>query len=193
MTEEKKPNQDELLDSNYDGIEEYDNDLPRWWVWLFYLTIFMAPVYVWYFHFGPGMLPHAQLEADMQELAQIRANFAGEMNEASGADTQAALLTFIADQGNIAAGAKLFAEKCMPCHGVKGEGVIGPNLTDSNWIHGGSPAEIQHVIREGVPAKGMIAWKEMMKREEIDQTVAFIWSIRNTNVPGKAPEGEPVT
>jgi cytochrome c oxidase cbb3-type subunit 3 len=184
---------DELLDSNYDGIEEYDNDLPRWWLWLFYITILICPVYIWYWHFGPGLLPHAQLEEDMQELADIRARFASAAQAAQGATDEQSLLAFISNQDNIAAGAKLYAEKCLPCHGAKGEGLIGPNLTDNHWIHGGSALDIQRVIREGVPAKGMIAWKEMMPADQINQTVAFLWSIRDTNIPGKAPEGSPVS
>lgn len=193
MTKERKPNEDELLDSNYDGIEEYDNDLPRWWLWLFYITIIIAPIYIWYWHMGPGLLPHAQLEVDMKELAEIRARFAGEVQAAQGAQDEQSLLAFAADSASIAAGAKIFSEKCLPCHGAKGEGLIGPNLTDDRWIHGGKIVDIQRVIREGVPEKGMISWKEVMKSDEINQAVAFIWSIRNTNVPGKAPEGEPVS
>jgi cytochrome c oxidase cbb3-type subunit 3 len=129
----------------------------------------------------------------MQELADIRARFASAAQAAQGANDEQSLLTFISNQDNIAAGAKLYTEKCLPCHGAKGEGLIGPNLTDNHWIHGGSALDIQRVIREGVPAKGMIAWKEMMPADQINQTVAFLWSIKDTNIPGKAPEGQPVS
>lgn len=66
---------------------------------------------------------------------------------------------------------------------------MGPNLTDHHWIHGNQMAEIMHVIVEGVPAKGMVPWKSLLKREEIYQVTAYVKSLEGKNLPGKAPEG----
>jgi len=81
----------------------------------------------------------------------------------------------------------------VACHGDKGQGLVGPNLTDAYWIHGkGTRADIFKVIHDGVPDKGMLAWGEILKPEEVIAVSSFVFSIRNTNVPGKAPQGDKV-
>jgi cytochrome c oxidase cbb3-type subunit 3 len=188
MSENKK--EDQLLESYYDGIEEYDNDLPRWWLWLFYITIIIAPIYVGYYHFGPGLQPSEELAVDMKELEEIRSQYAAKM-QGGAPMTEESLLALVSDLSRVERGAKVYAEKCMVCHGTKGEGLVGPNLTDAQWIHGGKVTEIKTVIEVGVPAKGMLAWKELLPADQISDVLSFVWSIRNTNVPGKAPEGPP--
>lgn len=176
--------EDELLSHNYDGIQEYDNSLPRWWRWLFYITIVISGVYVTFFHFGPGKSQEQLLASEMQAVAKARLAASGEVTEE---ELLAAL-----KPANIELGKGVFQTRCLACHGAQGQGLVGPNLTDDFWIHGGKLVEIRKTIREGVPAKGMIAWKDSMTEAEVRAVVMYIRSIRGTNPPGaKAAEGAP--
>jgi len=184
---EKK--QDELLSSEYDGIKEYDNMLPRWWVYLFYITIVFAPVYTWYYHFGPGLLGENELAADMQLLEQQKLAF----KQANGPKVrnEEDLLALVADKAIITKGQQVYVAKCAACHGQKGEGLVGPNLTDKYWIHGGKLTQIRTTIEEGVLAKGMLAWKALLPSEDIESVVAFIRSLKDTApANAKAPQGD---
>ena len=179
---------DQLLTGNYDGIEEYDNDLPKWWIYLFYLTIAFAPIYVIYVHFLGTPSDQERVAVELQALKDRQANYAKQT--APKEKSAVELIKLSTDQSHIAKGQLIFTQKCLACHGAKGEGVVGPNLTDEYWIHGGKIEKIHHTIEVGVPEKGMLAWKTLMSQDEIDDVTAFIWSIRNTNVPGKAPQGD---
>jgi cytochrome c oxidase cbb3-type subunit 3 len=184
-----KKREDELLDHNYDGIQEYDNDLPRWWVALFWTSSIVGIIYAFYFH-NPGTpTPLETLAVEMKEVdaqKQVMA-LATAMNEPSNEE----LLKVVDDSARQALGKDIYVAKCMLCHGDKGQGLIGPNMTDDHWIHGGNPTDLRRVILEGVPAKGMLSWKPILKSEEIDSVIAFIWSLNGSNPPGaKAPEGE---
>jgi len=95
------------------------------------------------------------------------------------------------DPAKVKAGRELFQVRCIACHGAAGQGIIGPNLTDEYWLHGGKLAEITHTITNGVPDKGMPPWGPVMSSEQIHFVVAYIRSIRGTNPAGaKAPQGE---
>lgn len=94
------------------------------------------------------------------------------------------------DEKNIALGKELYENRCAMCHGEKGEGMIGPNLTDEYWIYGSSAKNISDVIVNGTP-KGMPASKNILTPTEIGQVVTYLMEIKGTNVSGgKAPEGE---
>ncbi len=79
----------------------------------------------------------------------------------------------------------------MRCHGEQGEGKIGPNLTDVEWIGGGSPVDIYKTVYFGRAGKGMQSWGSTLGRGGSMQVAAFVITIRDTNVPGKAAEGQP--
>lgn len=177
--------EDKLLDSNYDGIEEYDNDLPRWWVYLFYGTIIFAVIYTIYYHVGgPGLSAEENLKIAMAEIDQMK----GAVTKDSA--TPSDLLSLVKDSGRNAAGGQVFSARCMPCHGAKGEGVVGPNLTDDHWIHGGKISDIKKVIEEGVLSKGMLAWKGQISDDEITNVTIYVWNLYGTNPPNaKAPDG----
>ncbi len=173
---------DELLDHDYDGIREYDNPLPRWWLVTFYGTIAFAAVYVPYFHFGPGQLPHEEYAAEM----------AAAKTAAPPSLTSAQLATAVADPAGATRGKATYDKLCMPCHRADGGGLVGPNLTDDHWIHGGSPADQVKIVTDGVPAKGMISWKAQLSQGQIVDVVAYIRTLRGTRpADGKAPEGRP--
>ncbi|MCB0323327.1 MAG: c-type cytochrome [Bdellovibrionales bacterium] len=177
---------DELLDHDYDGIQEYDNDLPRWWIALFWLTIAFAVVRVGYYHFGPGLLQEERLAVDMAALEEVRSAHQPVVS-AGNADS---LLALVSDADALAKGQEVFTTKCLACHGPQAQGLVGPNLTDDYWIHGGALTDLKRVVVEGVPEKGMIAWGALMPESEINAVVAYIRSLRGTNPPNpKQPEG----
>jgi cytochrome c oxidase cbb3-type subunit 3 len=185
-----QPQEDILLDHNYDGIQEYDNPLPRWWVYIFYVTILFVPIY----YFAPGTMgakgTKERLYAD--EMETFRRDHP-EPPPSAGA-TSEGLLALVRDEEALEEGKQTYAQNCAACHGPAGGGMIGPNLTDDAWLHGGQPMEIHHTVAEGVLAKGMPPWGKMLKPRQLDAVVAYVISLHGTNPPGaKAPEGTPVS
>lgn len=184
--DEKK--EDKILDHNYDGIREYDNDLPRWWLALFWGGIIFGIIYLFYFHVGPGKFTTDLVD---EKVAEVVALQQAQQQKSAESVSEESLLTFAKVQAHVDSGKIIYAEKCAACHGPEAAGLIGPNMTDNSWIHGGKLLDIRRVIVEGVPEKGMIAWGTLLKEEQIQQLIAFLHSIRGTNVAnGKAPEGE---
>jgi len=101
----------------------------------------------------------------------------------------------LTDKASLAEGQKIFLENCARCHGFAGEGGIGPNLTDEYWIHSnGDINGVIKTIRNGVPIKGMIAWKKYLQPEKIHKVGSYVLSLQGTNPPNaKAPQGKKVT
>lgn len=179
---------DHLLDHDYDGIQELDNSLPPWWKWGFYFTIAIAVIYILRFHvLNAGPTPEEEYRTEMSlAAAQIEA-----YRKSSGEMVDEKTVT-MANAAGIADGAKIFAQSCLACHGAKGEGGVGPNLTDDYWLHGGSLGDVFKTIKFGVPDKGMQAWEKMFSPTQLKNLSSYIKSIRGTNPPnGKAPQGEP--
>lgn len=162
----------------YDGIEEADNDLPKWWLFIFYASVAFAIFYWFYYHeYQAGLSPEEQYAAAMLERA--------------GDEVSAEVLTLLAeDDAAVSEGQKLFQANCVACHGAAGEGQIGPNLTDPYWIHGGDPMTIYGTIDEGVLDKGMPPWAGPLGPVGMKNVTAYVLSIRDDNLPGKEPEGE---
>lgn len=184
MADDKE--QDNLLDHNYDGIQEYDNPLPRWWVYLFWATIVFAVLY-WFnvpgFGIGKGRI--ADYVADSTAAAVRFASLA----PAAG-PTPEALAAAAKDPAVIAAGKTVFTTNCVACHRADGGGLVGPNLTDDYWLHGGTLPEIRHTIQHGVLAKGMPEWGKVLNPDQITAAAAYVHSIHGTNPPNpKPPEG----
>ncbi|QRN94761.1 c-type cytochrome [Archangium violaceum] len=168
----------------YDGIEEMDNHLPRWWLFILWATLIFGFGYWYYYHvtgMGPGSLEVYKAEA--AEAARLAAS-----NKPVSDDT---LLALMQDSQSVELGKAQFQQQCASCHGQKGEGLIGPNLTDNFWLHGGKPMAIHKTVSEGVVAKGMPAWERTLGAERVRSIVAYVLTLKNTNVAGKAPQGEP--
>ena len=176
-----------LLDHDYDGIHELDHMLPRWWVWIFVGTVIFAVWYVGYYMSGHGPSPREELEASLAKIDAMKPAAA----PSSGGD-EAALLAALTDPAKRKSGQEVYMGKCLACHGDKGQGLIGPNLTDDYWIHGaGTPQDIAKVISEGVADKGMPPWGPILTPDELRDAVAFIHSIHGSNPAGaKPPQGE---
>ncbi|MBZ0264792.1 c-type cytochrome [bacterium] len=220
---------DELLNHDYDGIQEYDNDLPTWWIWLFYITIIFAFVYLLHYHvIGTGVLQDEkymkQMNPNATNLAMYRPPslmekllspyrspwhskepewtphnqfaFTGSEDEELQTETDRTAnldtsLEPITDEARIAAGKRAYDQFCFTCHGLRGEGGIGPNLTDVYWINGGSFPEIVYTIQKGVPIKGMIAWERQLSQEDILNVASYVHTLLGTEPSnGKAPQGE---
>jgi len=162
-----------------DGIEEYDNPLPDWWLGLFYLTIVWALAYAVHYHFiahrsQPGRLAAEMADADRRWPQQAAA-------------AQAATLQ-ITDAA-VDAGEEIYKANCVACHGPDMKGGIGPNLLDTVWIHGGSPEQILHTITVGVPDKGMLTWGPILGPEKVSQVAAYVVH-ENREATGEGKEQE---
>jgi cytochrome c oxidase cbb3-type subunit 3 len=180
---------DELLDHNYDGIQEYDNDLPRWWLALFVFGIIFGFIYVGLYHLGPMDFTSEKIDMAMQEIDAKQA--AVEAAKPDPADSRSELMKLVSNPEALAAGKEQYIAKCAACHLNGGQGLVGPNLTDDYWIHGGDITDIRRIIVEGVAEKGMIAWGPLMSDEEMSQVAAYVWTLHGTNPENpKAPQGE---
>lgn len=176
----------DLLDHEYDGIQEYDNPTPGWWKWLFLATFVWGLGYT--IHYGIGKGP--SVAQNYTVAVRIAAEKDAQRALAAGEVTEDVLAKVMASPSDLSEGQAVFVAKCQQCHGARGEGLIGPNLTDSHYIHGRRLKEIYVLIRDGAVAKGMAAWGKQLKPEELLRVSAFVGSLRDTNIPGKAPQGE---
>lgn len=182
---------DQLIQGHrYDGIKEYDNPMPGWWVWIFWASVAFSVVYfvgITWFDFVDTY--EDDLAQSQQALEMQRAAYA-EANPTFNA-TPTSLANFVDNPDRVAAGEETYQSLCASCHGDQGQGVIGPNLADAYWIHGGSNMDIYNILTEGVAAKGMPAWDASLRPEERAELVAFIRSIQGTDPPNaKEPQGE---
>ena len=182
-------NEDQLLlEHDYDGIKELDNNLPPWWVYLFYASIVFAVVY---------MVQYEVLGADNQEMelrkevAQAKIDIATYMKTAPDMMDEKTV-TLLTDPADLAAGKEIFTTNCAACHRADGGGQIGPNLTDEQWILGGGIKHVFHtLVNGGRDGKGMISWKGTLKPKEMQKVASYILSLKGSNPPdAKAPEGE---
>ncbi|MBC7775792.1 MAG: c-type cytochrome [Phycisphaerae bacterium] len=176
------------LDHDYDGIRELDNHLPPWWVNLFILTVIWSIGYMWYYHWsgnGPNQLEEykQEVESAKKEMAIALAGKANAVDESN--------VIALTDSGALGEGELIFKNACAACHGQKGEGTVGPNFTDEQWIHGGGMKNVFKTIKYGVPDKGMISWSAQLKPIDIQKVASYILTLKGTNPPNpKAPQGE---
>lgn len=175
-----------LRPTEIDGIQEYDNRLPRWWLLLFYGTILFAPLYMGYVHFTDGNTLLDKLAEDRQKTEEKTSTVS---SLDSGGD--ASLSDELASADLIAEGKELYTVNCIACHRADGGGSVGPNLTDKFWLNGGSDEEILKSIGEGIPAKGMIAWNPILGPKKVKALTAYVKSLVGTNPNDpKEPQGE---
>ena len=182
--------QDRLLDHEYDGIREYDNPMPRWWLASLWGTVIFSVLYVLNVGgIGTGEGRIAAYEADMVKAAAL----AAQHDPLSGI-TEERLLTASRTEATRLLGQTTFTAMCASCHGPDGGGAIGPNLTDTYSIHGAAPLAIMRTIVEGVGAKGMPAWGKILKPDQLEAVAGYVIQLRGTSPANpKAPEGTPAT
>ena len=177
---------DKLLSGHdYDNIRELDNNLPKWWVWLFIITIVFAVVYIFIFDVIK-VAPHQQ-EEWKKEMAS-----AGSLSPGQPAPVDTAGLVALTDQPSLDAGREIWMKQCKICHLEGGQGLVGPNLTDNFSIHGCGYSNVVNIITVGAPEKGMISWKAQLSDDQIKKVASFVMTLKGTTPPNqKAPQGEP--
>ena len=179
---------DLLLDHNYDGIRELDNSLPPWWIYGFYLTIIVAVIYLYRFHVShDGLSQTEEYAVEMQKGEEDKAAYLAQSS--NNVDENSVVL--LTDAASISAGHEIFAKNCVACHLPDGGGVVGPNLTDDYWLHGGSIKDIFKTIKYGWQDKGMKSWKDDLSPRDIQLVASFVKSLRGTHpATPKAPQGD---
>ena len=174
-----------------DGIKEYDNPMPGWLMAIWWGSLIFSAAYLIFYalSFGEGSMEAEYRGEAQQALTAVEAHFAANpLVPPSPAD----LLAGAADPAVVQAGAARFARTCASCHGDHAQGLIGPNLTDDRWIHGGSVEQVFQSVAKGWPAKGMPPWGRAMKPEELAALVSYVRSVQGSNPSNpKPPEGDP--
>ncbi|WKL48305.1 cbb3-type cytochrome c oxidase N-terminal domain-containing protein [Flavobacterium pectinovorum] len=177
-----------LMDHDYDGIKELDNNLPPWWVYLFYACIIFGVIYVArYDVFGADdqemelKKEMAQAKIDVDEYLKTAPDLMDEKT-----------VVLLTDKENLDVGKEIFTTNCAACHRADGGGQIGPNLTDDRWILGGGIKNLFHTITNGGrDGKGMISWKGTLKPKEIQKVASYILSLQGSDPKDpKEAEGE---
>lgn len=178
-----------LLEHDYDGIKELDNNLPPWWVYLFYACIVFAVVYLVRFEIMGADNQEMELK---KELAQAQIDIA-EYKKTAPDLMDEKTVTLLTDAADLTAGKGIYTTNCVACHRADGGGQIGPNLTDDQWILGGGIKNVFHTITNGGrDGKGMIAWsKSGLKPKDIQLVASYVLSLKGSNPKEpKAAEGE---
>ena len=160
----------------YDGIQEYDNPLPRWWVWMFVGTIIFALVYLALY---PGLGNFKGLLGWTQENQWEREVVAGEEKYAA-IFSQYAAMPVVELAKNAEArktGQRLFSTNCGVCHGSSATGSKGyPNLTDSDWLYGGDADTIKTSILNG-RSGAMPAWGAVIGEAGVSDVANYVYSL----------------
>ena len=202
--EKKKPNiwtklmqlkpidqeKDLMMDHEFDGIAELDNPIPAWFRILFYTTIVFGIGYLLNYHvFNYSKSQEEEYVAEIQQAADDKVAFlSNPVNSASAVNESN--IEQSKDAAVLKNGQALFATRCPPCHGDAGQGLVGPNLTDEYWLHGGKIKDVFKTIKYGVPEKGMIAWEKSMSAQQISDIANYVLSLQGTKPAGaKAAQG----
>jgi cytochrome c oxidase cbb3-type subunit 3 len=177
-----------ILDHNYDGIKELDNNLPPWWVYGFYLTIIFGVVYMVRYHVFNADDQYAEYEIEYAEAKRAIEEYKKTAKNLVDANT----VELLTEASDLNAGKTIFEANCIACHMSDGGGGIGPNMTDEYWILGGGIKNIFRTISEGGrDGKGMIAWKTNLKPSEMAQVASYVLQFQGiTPAKPKAAEGD---
>jgi cytochrome c oxidase cbb3-type subunit 3 len=177
----------DVFEHEFDGIQELDNRIPPWFSTLFLATVVFGGVYMVDYH----VLSSSPLSADEYTQEVARAELQRRIVMATEGNIDEAALVALTDPAVIERGGQEYAKFCVSCHGNKGQGLVGPNLTDDYWIHGGGIRNVYTTIKQGVPAKGMISWQLVFTPKQIQEIASYVLSLYGTNPPGaKKPEGQ---
>lgn len=173
-----------------DGIKEYDNPMPGWLMAIWWGSLVFAAGYLLFYalSFGEGSMEAEYRAETRQAITEIQAYVDAHPIVPP---SPAALLAGAKNDAVLDVGAARFAKSCAPCHGQFAQGLIGPNLTDDRWLHGGGVEQIFQTVAKGWPSKGMPPWGRAIKREEIAALVSYVRSLQGSNPPNaRAPEGD---
>lgn len=168
-----------------DDLIEHDNRLPLWWQYTLYGAIVFAVIY-WY---GEQKIAAWKTQRESYDTEMIALKM--EQAKKSGKMSPDALVAMSKTAKSVDDGKQTFMTTCAPCHRADGGGNIGPNLTDDYWLHGGTPDDIWTTVHSGVPVKGMPAWGPQLGEDKVAAVVAYVLTLRGTNVVnGKPPQGD---
>ena len=177
---------DILLEHEYDGIRELNNRIPPWFNYLFVGTIIFAVIYLFdyeIFETSPSQIEEYNMEIQTASLQKEELMKTGTFLDENS-------VTVLDDIASLNKGKEIFTTNCVACHRPDAGGLVGPNLTDDYWIHGGGIKNIFKTITNGVPEKGMISWKSQLNPKQIQEVGSYIISLYGTNpVNPKPPEG----
>jgi len=177
---------DILLEHEYDGIRELNNRIPPWFNYLFVGTIIFAVIYLFdyeIFETSPSQIEEYNMEIQTASLQKEELMKTGTFLDENS-------VTVLDDIASLNKGKEIFTTNCVACHRPDAGGLVGPNLTDDYWIHGGGIKNIFKTITNGVPEKGMISWKSQFNPKQIQEVGSYIISLYGTNpVNPKPPEG----
>lgn len=181
---------DIMLDHDYDGIKELDNNLPPWWKWGFVVTVFYAVFYLYVYHWSsdedapPSIVEYRQ---DMEAGEKARQAYLTKM-ESNIDETN---VTVDLANAALASGKDIFMNNCATCHAADGGGKAGPNLTDQYWLHGGGIQDIFKTIKYGVIKKGMIPWEKKLTPKQMQEVASYVYTLEGTTpAEPKDPQGE---
>ncbi len=174
-----------LKDHEYDGIRELDNDLPSWWKWLFIVTIVFSIVYVvrlWVFR-ADDLIQKKEFEKEMVDAKS---------NPANTQPAESFEIKVLTDEVSLAAGQETWMKICSVCHLADGGGLVGPNMTDKYWIHGGKIEDLFKILETGVIEKGMISYKDQLSPKQRLQVASYVLVKLQGTTPAtpKAPQGD---
>ncbi len=185
--------QEKLMDHEYDGIQEFDNNLPGWWTYGFYFCILFAFVYmIIYYVVGWAPVQEGEYKEEMQTAYNQYKLTPSFLNTSGLSYDVDATFELLKDEEAIAAGKSIFTSNkslCYTCHGPEGQGLVGPNLTDEYWRNGCDVKQIAKNITTGFPIKGMVPFGsgQKLSAKELNQVVAFLYSIRGSNPANPKP------
>ena len=183
LAEEKKL----LIAHAYDGIQELDNPIPAWFMYLFYGTIIFAIGYLLNYQvFHTGQYQYEEYKTEM-----VQADIAHKLYLSKNANqVDENTVKLVHDPAVIAAGQTVFKTNCVPCHGDHAQGGVGPNLTDDYWLHGNKINDLFKTVKYGVLTKGMPTWEKVLSPKQISDVVNYVKSLHGTNPQNaKAPQG----
>ncbi|NDV60864.1 c-type cytochrome [Puniceicoccales bacterium CK1056] len=187
MSKKENPQDDKLRPHVYDGIQEYDNRLPNWWLWTFYGAVILTVMY-WFSWYNADVMETdaAIVEAQMAKVEEVRLAAMGEISN----DT---LWQMSRNAGFVSAGSEIFKDKCVACHGADLKGGIGVNLVDDEWKWGNQPISLYSIVVNGSPDKkaGMQAWINELGAQKVSQVVAYVLSYHTEQEMADAPTLNP--
>lgn len=173
-----------LMQHEYDGIRELDNNLPPWWVWGFYTTIAFSVIYVFNYHIL--QTSDLQLEAYKKDMKRADKEVK-EYMEKMAMNVDESNATLLTGSSDISAGKSIFNANCVSCHLESGGGEIGPNLTDKSWIYGYDIKEVFGTVKNGT-TKGMPEHNSKLNPVQIQQVASYL--LQMPEASGKGAEGE---
>jgi cytochrome c oxidase cbb3-type subunit 3 len=176
-----------LIAHDYDGIQELDNPIPAWFMYLFYITIIFAVGYLLNYHvFHTGQLQYEEYKTEMVQADAAKKLYLSKAANQVDENT----VKLVKDPAVLAAGQAVFKQNCVACHGDHAQGMVGPNLTDDFWLHGHKVNDLFKTVKYGVLAKGMPTWEKVLSPGQISAVVNYVKSLHGTNPANpKAPQG----